>query len=383
MRHHHQRCERARQGTVWVVALAVLAACGEVDRGQLRGLIDADAGPLATWDEPADPGPAPVDRAPPTISILRVDVAGGRATIAGQARDDVAVVAVEIGVGASGPYPARLVGERFEATVPLPATGPADLSATAFDATGQAATARRVVEGPPPVSARAPVVLIDEPTAGTATTAERVVLRGRVQDEDGVVAVEVEGRLAGDLGVARTADHFGHWSLSVPLAVGATERFTARARNAAGRVGEASVEVRSRRAPPHGPPVVEVAPADGALVPTLRVAVVARALSAVPLDRVVAQVGDGPWQALAAGADGFRGVLRLSPGANTVTLLATDVDGLVSRVDRQWQADDGAGDGPRVVLRAPRGGGGRVVLDLDRAGVAALSPRSCRLGRGW
>ncbi|MCB9548161.1 MAG: hypothetical protein H6706_20280 [Myxococcales bacterium] len=357
-----------------LLALAALAACEDVDRGHLRGLLEGDAGPLTTWGDPPPPGAPPSDEAAPTVGLDAVDVAEGRAALAGWARDDVAVAAVQVLVGASGPYTATVRGERWTADVPLPVAGPTTLIVTAFDAVGRTGEVRRALPGEAPVSVLPPEIVIDAPAPDTATGAERVVLQGRCSDAGGVVEVAVEGRLAGDLGLARTADHFARWSLSVPLVAGQTEEFTVVARNAAGRTAAASVRVRSRRAPAHAPPTVEVSPAEGEILDRLRAPVSVRGVAGAPLARVEVRVGDGPWRRLPDRGDAFRETLRLAPGPNAVTVLAWDVDDLVTRVDRRWVVDDGAGDGPRLVLRPPTGPGGRVVLDLDRAGVDALFP---------
>lgn len=367
--------------SIWAVMALVIAGCS-YDLGEVRDPLGDDIDAV-TWDDMAPPFAPPADDAAPTIEIAEViDLEDGTAQLTGVSADDRAVVALEVSAGLSGPYPIAPPAEGFAAwtaIVPVPPAGPVTFDAMVFDEGGRTGTASITLDRPRPQDMTAPTLTITAPADGLETNAGRLFVEGTAEDASGVRSVEVV-MVVGDgdemsLGMARTADHFAHWSIEAPVSPGAETTYIARARDSAERLAEARVTVISRAAPPHAAPIlVESTPADGATVAARAQTLEMVFESGAPIDAVLVRVGDGPGQDAMGAGPRWTVPIRLRPDDNPINIIARDSDGLVSRTVMMIRMDDGFGDGPVIALGAPTPPGGDVHLDLDKDGAAAMFP---------
>lgn len=373
----------------YCIGLLVLFALGcEQDLGEVRDPV-GDNPPLADWNDAAPPNEAPADDASPTITIDGTEeLEDGTVRLFGTSGDDRGVASIQIDVGASGPYPVIAMGRGFaewEATVDAPPSGPVMLRATAFDAMGNTATAEALLDRPMPADDTPPSIVITAPLDRLETNVAQLFVDGTAEDDTAIAEVTVS-LLVGDapavnaieLGRARTGDFFRSWSLGVPVPPAADVTYIVRATDIAGNTAEARTTIVSRAAPPHeAPRLVRSMPADGAVLDILRPTFTLTIEADAPLTRVGAGPVGGPLlpaTPVGDGGDTFEVPLWLVPGENPLRVISLDADGLVGRDELTVTQDDGWGDLVPVDLVAPGEPGGRVQLELDKAGVIEMFP---------
>lgn len=374
---------------IWAAVAVGICACN-IDLGDVRDPLGDDPDAVS-WDDAAVDPVAPADEAAPEVTIDTTEEVdppegepGAFLRLTGTSADDRAVTAIEVMVGASGPYRVEVEGVGFaawQAIVPAPPVGPVPLVATAYDAGGNTGRAERVHEREMPADGTDPVLVISAPVDGAETNVRRLFVEGTAADDTAVVDVqlsmEVDEMPEVPLGRALTADHFAHWSLQVDLPPAAEVVYIARATDLGGNVTEARSRVISRAAPLHDPPrLVRSTPADGAALDSAFVSLSLTLEADVPLVGVHAGVDGGPLLAadFQPGDGTYDVALRLRPGANRVRVVARDADGLVGFAEIALTLEDGWGDGPIIGLEVPSEPGGEVQLDLDKQGVLDMFP---------
>ncbi|HTC93758.1 MAG TPA: Ig-like domain repeat protein, partial [Terriglobales bacterium] len=186
-----------------------------------------------------------VDTTPPQVTI--VQPADGSYTnqqtiaVSGTVADDTPVTLQVNGVSAT------INGNQFTATVPLPTEGLQALQAVATDAAGNVGQASINIH----VDRTPPVVVIAQPLDGSYTNQQTIVVSGTVTDAS-PVTVQVEGASATMNGNQFTA--------TVPLPTEGLQSLQVVAADAAGNVGQASINIHVDRTPPV---VVIAQPPDG------------------------------------------------------------------------------------------------------------------------
>lgn len=366
--------------TLTLVVIALICGC-DIDSGTVRDPLGDDP-PLADWSDAAVVPEGPADDAPPAITIdVTEEIEPGLVRLAGTTEDDRGVTAIQIAVGASGPYDVAPIGRGFgewEATVEVPEVGPVGLRATAFDGMGNTGVAEAMLDRPMPDDDTPPTVTIAAPLDGLQTNVGRLLVEGTAEDDTAIARVvllmEVDGVELG-IGVARTADFFARWSLDAPVPPAAEVTYVVQATDLAGNVGEARARVVSRAAPPHDPPrLVASNPADGTTVGALRQGFRLTIEADAPLVQVTAGPIDGPLFEADPEGDDFVVDLALAPGENRLRVISRDADGLIGRDLLAVEVDDGWGAITPLALNAPGEPGGEVSLDLDKAGVIEMFP---------
>src|SRR5579859_6356189 len=176
-----------------------------------------------------------VDRTPPVVVITQPpdgSYTNQQTIVVSGTVTDASPVTVQVqGVSAT------INGNQFTATVPLPTEGLQNLQTVATDAAGNVGQAPVNVH----VDRTPPVVVIAQPADGSYTNQQTIVVSGTVTDAS-PVTVQVQGVSATVNGTQFTA--------SVPLPTEGLQNLQAVATDAAGNVGQASVNVHVDRTPP-------------------------------------------------------------------------------------------------------------------------------------
>ncbi len=230
----------------------------------------------------------------------------------------------------------------FAADAPLAAQGENRLEVAAVDAAGNRAVLHRSVVR----DGEAPVLEIAAPAPGAVTRDPSATVTGTVRDAT-AVQVTVNGAAAAVTGEAFTA--------TLTLAEGANA-IAVRATDAAGNVTEASTSALLDTQPPA---LLEITPADGALVRDEAAVVTGRVTDA---STVAVRVNGQPVALDAAG--GFAAPVVLAEGENPVAIELRDAAGnetaSILRIVRDSRA-------PVITVSAPTDG---TVTEADRVEVA-------------
>lgn len=256
----------------------------------------------------------PPDTTPPTVSVDSPSegavVTGSPVTVSGTVSDDTGVASVTVnGVTAT------IDGAGFTVQVPVSAGGNT-LTVVARDTSDNSTTVTRQITYTPP-DTTPPSVSVDSPTNGAIVNASPVTVVGTVDDDRGVASVTVNGVAATIIGTSFTAQ--------VPVSEGANT-LTALATDTSNNVASAGVTITYE--PPTGddttaPQVAILTPADNAVLATDKVTVTGtvtddRDVASVSVNGISATLGAGTFTLID---------LPLTPGANTITAVATDTSG--------------------------------------------------------
>ncbi|MEL6544453.1 MAG: Ig-like domain-containing protein, partial [Myxococcota bacterium] len=174
----------------------------------------------------------------------------------------------------------------------------------------------------------APVISISQPGPNQTLPAGVITLTGLAADDVGVDRVEVFVR-DGEAGLATGLDN---WSYQTESLAAGTYEFTARATDAAGNVGEATVTViLDSDAEDNEPPVVTVvSPAEGATLGAGPIVVEGTASDNVSVEAVFAKLNLSGANVAATGTNSWRVELDgqdLASGENLIVVSARDTSG--------------------------------------------------------
>ncbi|MGR9107647.1 MAG: hypothetical protein ACU843_12020 [Gammaproteobacteria bacterium] len=181
------------------------------------------------------------------------------------------------------------------------------ISVQAIDIAGNTSTSSLTVAYVP-----IPIVRITSPTSLDLFNSSRIVVSGTVDDESATVEVN---------GIPATVDT-GSWTVEVSLQEGSNV-ITAVARNAAGNVGTASIEVTLDTTPPR---VTIDSPGNGFITgnSSITVAGMINDIVVGTVNGEQAQVTVNGIEAQVANRSFLAAEVPLSPGPNTITAIGTD-----------------------------------------------------------
>jgi hypothetical protein len=255
-----------------------------------------------------------IDKTPPTLTIT--SPANGAlvivptVTLEGLVTDALSGVA---GVTCNG-APGQVSGSSLTCGVPLSA-GANIISIVATDVAGNTTTVSRTVS-----FSATPTIAITSPTNLTVTNTTPVTVAGTVSDPNAVV--NINGILA--------PLSSGSFSVPVPLKEGGNT-ITVVAQSAGGTPGTATISISLDTTPPH---VTIDSPPDGTVTTAATIAVSGLINDIVP-GTVNSQQASVTVNGMSAQVLNRKYLLRavpLSPGANTITAVGTDIAGNTAQV---------------------------------------------------